>query len=385
MIPSIVLLCVLAAPAPSQPLARVNGTTVSQADLDERLRVSAAQRRSLAPAQALADLVDEALLADEARRLKLDREPSVAEELDAQRRRLATDAYLAKLASATAPTEAQLREMYHATGDSVRLTLVRVETKADADAALARVKKGGDLAAEAKRGLDPGLAAKGGDTGLAVRSSFDPALAREAFRVRIGELFGPLQLQLGWAIGRVEERAIGDEAGFASRRPSIEKFAREQGMAAAKQHATAQLRQNAKITIDEKFLLSLDASPDLRRGDAARVVATANGWSLRYGTIYPSVERLYSAVRGHGARGAVLQLVNKEIDGALVAQEAIAKGFLNDPAVSAVLPAIERNILASAAAARVDRSAALDAPKVRDHVARLRAGASVVLEPGAPR
>ena len=54
----------------------------------------------------------------------------------------------------------------HGRGDrvQVRLTLAKFSSETEARAALERVKKGGDLAVEARRSLDATLAARGGDT-----------------------------------------------------------------------------------------------------------------------------------------------------------------------------------------------------------------------------
>ena len=63
----------------------MDDTVITRADLDERLRVLAVARRPVAPAQATADLVDEALLAAEGRRLGLRADPGVEEDLARER------------------------------------------------------------------------------------------------------------------------------------------------------------------------------------------------------------------------------------------------------------------------------------------------------------
>ena len=74
-------------------------------------------------------------------------------------------------------------------------------SEAEARSALARVKAGGDLAAEAKGGGDPGLARSGGDTGSLSRGQPEPALGGAAFRAPLREAFGPTRLKVGGAGG----------------------------------------------------------------------------------------------------------------------------------------------------------------------------------------
>jgi len=373
----VLLLCLLGASSGAEPLARVDDTAITRADLDERLRQLAAQRRAVPPAQALSDLVDEALLAREARRIGLDRSPAMIDELASERRRLATEGLVADLARGARPPDESLREMYHSTGDAARLTLVKLTTREEAAAALERVENGGDVAAEARRSADPKLAARGGDTGLVARVSLPPALAAEVFRAGAGALVGPVQLPLGWAIARVVEVKIADEAGFAARRESLASFAREQAAGQAKQHLLGQLRSRAQVELDEPFLASLKGRTELSPAELEHVIATVNGRPLRYGAIHPTVVRLFGAVRGHGAGAAVIGLARGEIDARLLGDEAVAKGFDRSPAVLAVLPGVERNLLAGALAAQLSRNPDLRDPAVEARVEALRAKASI--------
>ena len=223
--PALLLLAV--ATASPDVLARVNDVAITSQDVAERRRALGARGAGVPTADIVTDLVNDALLAAEARRSGLDRDPAIASDLEAQRRRVYTEVLVGKLADATKPTDAQLREMYHQTSDVVRLKLVKVATKEDAEAALKRVRAGGDIESEAAKSLDPALAARRGDTGLVVRAALPPQIAGKAFEVPTGTIIGPVELQLGWAIAELVERRIADDAGFAARRDQIAAFARE--------------------------------------------------------------------------------------------------------------------------------------------------------------
>lgn len=370
------------ASAGQEVLARVDAITVTRADLDERMRVLGQARRAGAPEQALSDLVDEALLAAEARRLGLHATPEVEEDVARERRRLAGAAFLSTAADSLKPSEPQLRELYHLAADQVRLTLVKVATEAEARGIVERVRGGGDLAAEARGSIDPALAARKGDTGRVPRGNLDRALADAAFAAKPGDLVGPVKLQLGWAVARVVEREAAPEAGFAAKRPELEATSRASAMAELRAHLGQQLRRASGVKLDEDFLRGLGTRIDVTRQELDHPIATVDGKPIPYRAIHPEAVQLFRAVRGHGAGAtARIELAWREIDGRLLAREAAAKGLDRGPAVQAVLPGIERHLLAGALAARIGRTADLRDPAVRAKLAELRAGAKVELHP----
>lgn len=377
------LACLAAAAAPAaEVLARAGDTAITRADVDERRRVLASRGRSLTPAEAVAALVDEALLAAEARREGLDRDPATAAQMEEQRRRLAFDAYVGEVAAASEPSEAQLRELFHAGADTLRLVLVKVETEADARAVLERVQAGGELAAEARRGVDPRLAASGGDTGEVVRAVLDPALAAEAFRAPVGSLVGPIRLKLGWAVARVVARTVADESAYPSRREALAAFARQRTVAQARAHLAEQVLRAAGVTIDEGAVAALAGVEDPTPAQLDRAVATIRGRAVPWREVRVAVARLSSATRGHGASArAKVAAVRQELEARLLGDAALSKGFGASPAVVATLAGIERNLLAGALAARLAGGPAdTSHPKVRARLEALRSRTKVTVD-----
>jgi peptidyl-prolyl cis-trans isomerase C len=377
------LACLAAAAAPAeQVLARAGDAAITRADVDERRRVLGARGRAITPADAVSALVDEALLAAEARRQGLDREPATVAQIEKQRRRLAFDAQAADHAAKAQPRDEQLRELFHSGADSVRLVLVKVETEADARGVLERARKGGDLAAEARRGVDPRLAAAGGDTGEVVRAVLDPALAVEVFRAPVGSLVGPVELKLGWAVARVVSRTIADEAMFPSRREALAAFARERLAAQMRAHLAEQVLREARVTIDEAAIDALGGRKDLTAAELDRPVATAHGRPVPYRDVAHAVDRIASAARGHSvSTRAKVGAVRQELEARLLGEAALANGYGAAPGVVATLGGIERNILAGALAARLAGGPADAAhPKVRERLDALRARTKVSVD-----
>lgn len=371
------------APAPKDPvLARVDAVQITRADLQERLRVLRARRQATPPAAALSDLVDEALLASEATRMGLDKDPANLARIDEQRRRLASEALVAKMTPE--PTEELLRDLYHQTGDSIRLVLVKATTAEEARAVLDRVRKGGDLAVEARKSADPRLAARAGDTGLVSRAALEPALAAAAFKAEPGALVGPVALSLGFAVARVLERSVADDARFPERREAIAAFARERMRAEAKVHVLDQLRRKAGVQIDEEFLRNVGRSGPPSEADLAHPAAVVNGKAVPYRVIHESFEKAGTA-RGHGGGAARISFTQSEIERRLLVDEAVARGLDRAPETEKALAAVARNLLAGAAADRIaGRSGAgLADPAVRARVEALRAKADVRMNEAA--
>lgn len=379
---TVVLLLVAAAAPQGDVVARVDGIAITRADVLERMRVLSQRRVATTASGAANVLVDEALLAAEARRQGLDRDPVLLEKIAGERRRLILAALEEDLQSTAKPSEDTLRRMYHSTGDVVRLSLVKLVSRQEAEAALARVKAGGDLAAEARRSVDAALVKSGGDTGLVSRGQLDPALADAAFAAETGALFGPVELKLGWAMGRVVERTVADEAAFPSRRAALESFVRRQLAAEALRHLKDRLAARAAVSIDEAFLRGLGHRTNPTPKELEHVIATVNGAAVRYAAIHEALSYIASA-GGHGAGPETkLSLARKAVDDRLLEVAAVERGLASSPAVSAVFPGIERYLLANALASRVaagpGRSPA-DA-KVRAKVAELRPRARVDLD-----
>jgi peptidyl-prolyl cis-trans isomerase C len=364
-------------PAP-RVLAHVDSVQITRADLEERLRMLRSRRLPADPAGQVGALIDEALLAGEGRKLGLERTADVLGLMEQERRRLAVDAYVTS--AVPEPAEADLKALYHQTGDSIRLIVVKLETEADAGAALLRIQAGGEISAEARRSLDQTLAARGGDTGLLTRASVQPGLAEAAFAASVGAVIGPLRLDLGWAIAQVMERHVADEASFAERRDSIAAFARDRMRKDTRAHLIEHLRRKSNATVDDEFLAKVGAAPSDR--DLDHTVATVGGKPIRYRDLLGMMPNVPS---GHGAGAARSAFAWREVDRAVLETEAVARGFEKDPSVGRALPGIERNLLASAAADRIAARANAPAadPKVRETLERLRAKAKIRVDQAA--
>ncbi|MBI4817248.1 MAG: peptidyl-prolyl cis-trans isomerase [Deltaproteobacteria bacterium] len=348
-----ILECLLSFAAP-EVVARVGAWDITVEDARERAR--ALQSQGLSPTWngVVEDLIGESLLADEGLRLGLDEDPEVRAAVSAERRRLAAQAFLeGEVLAAGSVTEEMLRELYHAGADTVELDLVVVASAEEARALLERLSRGSKLADEAKRSLDPASAAKGGDFGLRTRSQLEPALATAAFVTPMNTFSGPVALALGHGVLRVRYRALGDEKGFAAKRASLEGFAKQQLRAQLKTHFVRQLREKAKVALDETFLKSTGTRMEAPQAELDRAVAKIGDRAISYRDVLRGVLALSRGKQGGHFSGAGVktELAWELVDQALLEDAAEAAGWATRLGDS--LARAERDAVVRALAARL--------------------------------
>jgi peptidyl-prolyl cis-trans isomerase C len=341
-------LLLAAAPAEGAPVATVDGVTISTKQLQSRLEARR-QRGEQVGVEAVAQgLVDEALLAAEAERLKLPLPPDLAAQVEASTRRIAGRRHAESMLDGVTPDEATLRSLFHLNADTVTLKLLVVTSMAAGEAARDRLRKGGTFAAEAKDSLHKESARTDGDMGTRNRGALAADLARVAFEAPLGVVHGPVALDLGFALVQVSARSIGTEAEYQARRPKVVEFGRQQLRGSARKHLTEQLRARDKVKLDEPFLLSTGASLDLAQGD--RVIATVAGKPLRYRDLLEYLNDVFKgSPQGHAFGAAVkVEMANAMIDGLVLEADALKAGVDRSPAVLAEMAPLRREALAAA-------------------------------------
>lgn len=320
-------------------LATVGGTPITEEDL--RARAGSGDRKA-----ALDRLIGEVLLAQQGYREGLASDPEVARRREAARRRLAAERFVAVELPA-AVSEDQLRELFHANGDEVRLDLVARATEEEANAALGRLTGGADLGLEALSSLDPKSKSGGGLLGWRKRRELQPSVAELAFRAPLATFVGPVKLEHGWAVIRVRERSVADEAGLAQERAGLRRFAEERTRELSRAHLLTQLRKQAAVTLDEAFLKSTSGSLEGSAEQGRHVVAKVRDTEITYAQVAAEVRRAFGAnASGHATGPSVkLELANRLVDQALLEDAALERGYGKDPKVLAALGDSERALV----------------------------------------
>jgi len=130
------------------------------------------------------------------------------------------------------------------------LSHILVKTKAEADAALARLKGGEDFAAVAKAvSIDTGSGTKGGDLGCNPKGTFVPEFDKAASELPVNQLSDPVQTQYGFHIILVRERK---QATFDGAKEQVKAAVNAQTLDAYRQFLQTAVGA-VRVSVDRRF------------------------------------------------------------------------------------------------------------------------------------
>ncbi len=216
MPPSFSCSAVLTANAQDKVIAKVNGKTITEADMRLAEAEIGSDLGSLPPAtrrRVLVEfLIENQLFADAAEGQKLASGAAFNERMQYWRRRALRDSYFETTVKGTI-SDADARKFYDAqvggkaSEEEVRARHILVESKEKAREVFEKLAHGSDFAALAKEySKDPGSKDQGGELGFFARGQMVPQFEEAAFKLQKGEVSEPFQSQFGWHIIRVDER-----------------------------------------------------------------------------------------------------------------------------------------------------------------------------------
>jgi peptidyl-prolyl cis-trans isomerase C len=188
--------------------------------------------------QVLDEVIDQKLLAAEALKRRLDRDPMVRRRIAAARERILGDALLGREADA-AVSESAIKGLYDeqvrlaGQTDEVHIRQIVAANPADAAAAKAQIAGGAPFDAVAmQRSVDAGTRFNGGDLGYVAEDALPPAYEVALKGARAGDLVGPFQADAGWVVIRLEDRRAETAPSMAEARPQIVSFLHLSGVKA---------------------------------------------------------------------------------------------------------------------------------------------------------
>ncbi|MEP6592141.1 MAG: peptidylprolyl isomerase [Acidobacteriota bacterium] len=173
----------------------------------------------------------------------------------------------AEVASAPAPTDAQVREFYDKNPDkfkqeeAVRAShiLIPADEKADeatkkkaraeVDDVLKQLKAGGDFATLAKKYSKDGSAAQGGDLNFFTKGQMVPAFDQVAFSLKPGETSDVVTTPFGYHIIRVTEHRAASTVPFEQVSERIKEYLTEQQKQERAQAFIEELKKKARIEV----------------------------------------------------------------------------------------------------------------------------------------
>jgi len=226
------------APAPGdQAVAKVLGHTVWASDV-KREAVAQGLIGEGEPLDASSDLfrkvldevVDQKLLAEEAIKRKLDRDPAAQRRLAAARERILGDMLVESVVT-DAVSENAVRGLYQEqqklakTSEQIRARQIVSTTQEEAEAIKKLLATGASFEALAmERSVDAATRFNGGDLGYFTTDVMPDAYETALKTAKPGEIAGPFAVEGGWALVKVEDRKPEEPITLEAARPQIVRF-----------------------------------------------------------------------------------------------------------------------------------------------------------------
>ncbi|GBR77462.1 peptidyl-prolyl cis-trans isomerase C [Candidatus Termititenax dinenymphae] len=159
----------------------------------------------------LDQLIEEKLLAVEAKELGYAKNAEVLKTLEAVKDEIMTNQYVKDAVSKLSVSDAEITKAYNDNKDkyvqpeSVRASHILVDTEAEVKTVQDALKNGKDFAAVAKEySTDPGSASNGGDLGYFIKDQMVEPFEKAVFALKKGETTKtPVKTQFGWHIIKV--------------------------------------------------------------------------------------------------------------------------------------------------------------------------------------
>lgn len=234
--------------------------------LPEQLKAQARMGRKREIAEQVARVK---LLAQEARKMGLDKDPQYATRIQFQIENMLAGAYYSEIQKKTSVDDAELKKQYEANKNSseevlARHILIRAkgspspvsagkkelteeEALAKAQDLRKKILAGEDFAELAKKESDdPGSGNVGGDLGSFKRGQMVPPFEQAAFSLPPGQVSEPVKTQFGYHLIKVEKHTTKT---FEEMKPELEQRARPE----AANKAVEEMRSKAEVKFDDAY------------------------------------------------------------------------------------------------------------------------------------
>ncbi|MGV3629238.1 MAG: peptidylprolyl isomerase [Betaproteobacteria bacterium] len=240
----------LAAPAAMAQVAKVNGVTIPQARADALVREATAQGRPDNPelrTLVKQRLIESEILAQEAVKLGLNKNPEVSTQLDLVRQTVLSRAYVNDVAKRNPPTEDALRKAYEQNKDQpgaseYKARHILVATEAEAKMLITQLNGGADFAKLAvEKSRDEGSKPQGGELNWSPANSYVRPFAEAMIKLQKGAMTAaPVQSQFGWHIIRLDDKR---PLSYEALKPQLQQLVQQETV----QKTIDDLRAKAKV------------------------------------------------------------------------------------------------------------------------------------------
>ncbi len=246
------VLATLSISANAQNIAIVNGKAVPSSRVEALKQQVARSGRPINPeveAQIKEEVIAREIFMQEAQKRGLDATDDYKAQIELARQTILIRELFAEFQKTSAVTDADVQAEYDKFvaangGKEYRARHILVETKEQAEAILASLKKGGKFEDIAKKqSKDPGSGANGGDLDWAAPGNYVKEFSDALVALNKGQVSAPVQSQFGFHIIRLDDVREAQLPALADVKPQIVQQMTQQRMATFQQ----ELRAKAKV------------------------------------------------------------------------------------------------------------------------------------------
>lgn len=250
--------------AKSRSLANVNGKVITVGDFEKRLSKMPAYYKALASQskkEFLDDMIAEQLLYKEAFRRGLNSDPEVKELLEEAKRKI----LVAKLIEIegdkkSAVSDDKIKEFYDTHKDDfvtplkLRASHIMVDTEAEAEEVLQKLKEGADFAELAKQYSKDPSKDRGGDIGYFVKGQLMPEIEEVCFKLEVGQTSDIIKTKFGYHIIKLTDRKEPKMVELSEVKDAIARELRDKAQRETFDGLIKNLKSKSRIKINEKLL-----------------------------------------------------------------------------------------------------------------------------------
>jgi len=263
-------------------LADVNGTAITTQDFKNEVdRLPPYLKPMVQSPEGKNELLDSMvvreIILEQAKKDGVDKSKDVADRLEDLRKRLIVETYLKKKVEQDAQiSDAELKKFYDEnkdkfkTGEQLKASHILVKSEKEAQDILAQLKGGANFEDLAKKYSTDSTAAKGGDLGWFSKGAMVPEFDKAAFGLKEGELSGIVKTQFGFHIIKVTGIRPAGIRTFDEVKEQIKTTLLPGKQQEIFQKMKEDLKKNAKVTINEDVLKSLDLASGDSQGAAVQ-------------------------------------------------------------------------------------------------------------------
>ena len=243
----------LTAAAHAQNVATVNGVGIPQARMDAVLKMLAANKQPDTPEnrnRIKEQLVTNEIIAQEAVKKGLSKNPEIVQQIELQRQELLISAYLQDYARANPVSDDVLRKEYERLKSSTsakeyKVSHILVDKEDDAKDIIAQLKKGASFAKlAADKSKDPGSKTRGGDLDWGPANRYVKPFGDALGKLKKGQTTdAPVQTEYGFHVIRLNDERATKVPTFEEFKPQLQQGMQNQLI----QKMIAELRSKAKV------------------------------------------------------------------------------------------------------------------------------------------